>query len=148
MAERGGYRAPRNPAPVSGPGSLSRRTDGGPGDRQPIRRLPNARYGESREFESIQAGAPLPERQQPEAPQMDRSMLIPFTADSARPDEPVTAGADAGEGPGSEILGLLGNPDANIAAIVKYLPLLEHMASRPHASPETRALIRRIKARL
>ena len=31
MAEQhGGKRTPRNPAPVSGPGRLSRRTDGGP----------------------------------------------------------------------------------------------------------------------
>jgi hypothetical protein len=28
MAAQGGYRKPGNPAPVSGPGSLSRRTDG------------------------------------------------------------------------------------------------------------------------
>ena len=26
---RGGYRQPSNPAPVSGPGALSKRTDGG-----------------------------------------------------------------------------------------------------------------------
>jgi len=26
---RGGYRQPNNPAPVSGPGALSQRTDGG-----------------------------------------------------------------------------------------------------------------------
>ncbi len=30
MAEQGGYRAPSSPAPVSGPGALSQRTDGGP----------------------------------------------------------------------------------------------------------------------
>ncbi len=30
MEQQGGYRKPNNPAPVSGPGSLSQRTDGGP----------------------------------------------------------------------------------------------------------------------
>ena len=29
MAQQGGYRQPTNPAPTSGPGALSKRTDGG-----------------------------------------------------------------------------------------------------------------------
>ena len=39
----GGYRRPTNPSPVSGPGALSRRTDG----QQPTQDLPNAKYGVS-----------------------------------------------------------------------------------------------------
>ena len=51
----GGYRRPTNPAPVSGPGALSRRTDG----RQPTRSLPNAKYGENAAFEAAQGAAPM-----------------------------------------------------------------------------------------
>ena len=48
---RGGYRQPSNPAPVSGPGALSARTDGGAGNsKQPIRRIPGQAYGEQREL--------------------------------------------------------------------------------------------------
>ena len=48
---RGGYRQPSNPAPVSGPGALSARTDGGAGSsKQPIRRIPGQAYGEGKAF--------------------------------------------------------------------------------------------------
>jgi hypothetical protein len=52
---RGGYRQPSKPAATSGPGSLSERTDGGPGSakiplKQPIRRLPDADYGANKKF--------------------------------------------------------------------------------------------------
>ena len=60
MAEKhGGYRKPKHPAPVSGPGKDSRRTDGGPADRQAMRDLPNAKYGEQADYAAVQGGAPL-----------------------------------------------------------------------------------------
>ena len=40
---RGGYRAPSNPAPVSGPGALSQRTDGGA--TQPATYISGLPYG-------------------------------------------------------------------------------------------------------
>jgi hypothetical protein len=52
---RGGTRTPRNPAPVSGPGALSRRTDRG----QPIRVAPGAPYGQRKALEDQQRAAPL-----------------------------------------------------------------------------------------
>ena len=54
---RGGYRrpTPTNKNAVSGPGALSQRTDGA----QPVMRLPNAGYGESKAFEEQQQAAPL-----------------------------------------------------------------------------------------
>lgn len=54
---RGGRRTPRNPAPVSGPGALSQRTDGGPG--QPIRLAPGGAYGERQAAEQLQGAAPM-----------------------------------------------------------------------------------------
>jgi len=44
MTEQGGYRKPNNPAPISGPGSLSQRTDGG--GTQPATYVPGLPYGQ------------------------------------------------------------------------------------------------------
>jgi hypothetical protein len=54
---RGGYRAPGKPAPVSGPGELSQRTD----SKQPIRVASGGAYGERQALEAQQAAAPLPQ---------------------------------------------------------------------------------------
>lgn len=136
---RGGYRAPSQPAPVSGPGALSRRTDGGPADSQAASRLPDAKYGEQKDFQEIQGGAPM--AQAPAPPN-----LIPLDAPSARPDEPVTAGADAGEGPDSSSLGIPSEDQGDLQALLQYLPVLEFMSNQPNAAPSTRAMIRRIKS--
>lgn len=57
----GGYRQPRNPAPVSGPGSLSQRTDGGAteGMSQPQQSYSGFAYGENKAVNEQQGGAPL-----------------------------------------------------------------------------------------
>lgn len=54
---RGGKRTPRKPAPTSGPGALSQRTDGGAG--QPIRAATDQPYGARQATEGAQAAAPL-----------------------------------------------------------------------------------------
>lgn len=118
MAGRGGYQAPRNPAPVSGPGRLARRTDGGPAS-QNVAALPNAGYGESAEFESIQGAAPMSASPPPSmaggGPAAGGGLAAllgaggggapaapptPLTAPTERPEEPLTAGAPIGPGPG------------------------------------------------
>lgn len=86
MAERGGYRAPSNPAPVSGPGALSQRTD-----RQVPMALPDPAYGEGQEFMDLQRSAPMP--------QVSRPTPTPLTDPTNFPDEPLTAGAPFGDGP-------------------------------------------------
>lgn len=57
---RGGSRTPSRPAAVSPPGS-GRRTDGGPGDTQPIRLPSGGEHGERQQLEAQQRGAPLRE---------------------------------------------------------------------------------------
>lgn len=99
MAQQGGYRKPENPAPVSGPGALSQRTDGGP--TQGAKYMPGMPYGENTYAQ--QTAAPMAAAQPaPPAPQME--MPTPLMAPTSRPDEPITAGINRGEGPGSEVM--------------------------------------------
>jgi hypothetical protein len=104
MAEgHGGMRRPTNPAPVSGPGSLSRRTDG-----QGAKYMAGGEYGEGQEMMDLQTSAPM--AKSPEVRPRARSgrqvvseemaRPTPLFAPTERPDEPITAGAPFGPGPG------------------------------------------------
>ena len=58
---------------MSGPGALSRRTDGGPGsDTQPIRAPKGQPYGQAQRLEAQQRAAPLPDNS-PNPPSVSRS---------------------------------------------------------------------------
>jgi hypothetical protein len=123
----GGYHPPANPAAVSGPGALSRRTD----TPQPIMALPNAKYGEQKDLHQIQAGAPmqapsvLPQGPSgaPSGPPVPPP--TPFSAPSTQPNVPVTAGAAAGPGPGPEAIGAPQiSSDTRDALKAKYGPVL------------------------
>ncbi len=108
MAEQhGGKRTPRNPAPVSGPGKLSRRTDGGP--QQVNADMTGMDYGDNQDFNDMQASAPMaaskPQLPKDTAPARGGgSMPAPtggLFSPSQRPTEPVTAGASFGPGASS-----------------------------------------------
>lgn len=138
---------------MSGPGALSKRTDGGP---QPMRDLPDAAYGEQAQFQEAQGGAPMagapPSGGAPPQGGGTPVEVTPFGAPSAKPDEPVTHGADGGAGPGLSSLGLQ-DPNQQLtqedmAQLRAYLPYLEWMASLPNAAPGTRTYVRRIKGLL
>jgi hypothetical protein len=94
---RGGYRQPNKPAAVATPQG-GQRTDGGPGSKkQPLRRLPDADYGQNKEFVAQQQAAPLPvANNQVESPNI--------FAPTERPGEPVTTGLPIGEGVGPRAL--------------------------------------------
>jgi hypothetical protein len=141
----GGYRQPSSPAPVSGPGALSRRTDGGPG--QPVRAPSGGAYGERQNLEQLQQAAPLAETPGGDAaaPVDVTADLVGFGAPTQMPDEPVTAGAAMGPGPGLEALGLPNQPDQDMRNLIKYLPVWEHMANQPGASKAARNLVRQLK---
>lgn len=105
------------PALVSGPGALSKRTDGG----QPLMHIPDAKYGEDKANIAQQkmaplgnsaestgprpnAGAPPAETGGPVAPSGQPGgpppqPITPFGAPSANPDQHVTAGAQFGPPP-------------------------------------------------
>lgn len=134
MSEMGGYRAPADPAPVSGPGALSQRTDG-----QPAMQLPDAAYGEQAEFQAIQQGAPMALEGPVRGP-------VPLLAPDDRPDVPLTSGIPSGDGPGPEVLSSTNAQQSDIVALGKYLPVMEKMAGRMDAPQAFRSLVQFIKA--
>lgn len=117
----GGYRQPMNPAPVSGPGELSKRTDGGAidGMTQPQQRYAGFGYGENLALEEQQLGAPMAGSGMPANL---LSNVTPLSAPTARPDEPLTAGINRGEGPGAEAMrSLLPNRAPSLVDTIKHL---------------------------
>jgi hypothetical protein len=110
---QGGYRKPENPAPISGPGALSKRTDGSP--TQGATYMPGMPYGEN--TYSQQTAAPMAGR--PEMPKME--MPTPLMAPTTRPNEPITSGIDRGDGPGSSALGTLPNVEPTILNILQRI---------------------------
>lgn len=100
----GGMRTPNNPAPVSGPGALSRRTDG-----QPARYASGMPYGDGQDFYDVQTSAPMASTDNVAAGARNARRsgatpagpeVTPLFSPTQRPEEPVTAGAAFGPGPG------------------------------------------------
>jgi hypothetical protein len=122
MAEtRGGYRKPANPAPTSGPGSLSQRTDGGPA--QGAKYISGLPYGEGRATYDQQTAAPMaaaaPTPPTPEVP--SGPPMLSLNDPTQRPDEPLTAGLNIGEGPGAEVMRNVPNRSQSLVDTIRYL---------------------------
>lgn len=135
MAEHGGYRMPSNPAPVSGPGKFSGRTDG-----QTARALPDAGYGEQAEFQEMQGGAPMSDTSGVPAPDgglMAGAPPLPtrFDAPTEMPDTSVTTPFEMGGGDGLDSLG----------RAKQYLPLIAPWVDRDDVPDEVRALYRYVR---
>ena len=129
MAEaHGGYRQPSSPAPVSGPGALSKRTDGGAIDgkqkpaTQGAKYMPGLPYGQGGQNMTDQQSAPLAGNTIPSMP----TPLVPLSAPSQRPNEPVTTGVDVGPGAGSEAMmpmaGVQRTPSQTMRRIAQFDP--------------------------
>jgi len=152
---RGGDRQPANPAPVSGPGQLSRRTDGGPGDaKQPVRIPTGGDYGDATQLMKLQQAAPLAASP---GGNVDLASLLgggggqdvtPLNAPTQQPDTPVTDGAALGPGAGPEALNLSNPQDDDMQRLLQYLPVFEHMAEQPNSSKAARNLVRSLKGML
>lgn len=151
MAEQwGGKRTPRNPAPVSGPGQLSQRTDGGP--QQVQAEMTGMPYGENQEFATLQSAAPMsasraaasPRARQREAAQ--GASATPLFAPTQRPDEPVTAGAPFGPGDGPEANPGMGEIAARDAKTLgRYLPSMMKMAEDPNTPEGFKRFVRHLR---
>lgn len=148
----GGYRKPGNPAPVSGPGALSKRTDSGPGAKQPMRVPTGGAYGDATQLAQTQQGAPMaasPGGDAP-APGLLAGMGLPsgpgLAAPTQQPGTPVTDGAAAGPGAGPEALGIAPQKDQDMQALLAYLPVFEHLANQPGSSSAARNMVRSLKS--
>ena len=117
MAQQGGYRKPENPAPSSGPGALSQRTDGGPA--QGAKYMSGMPYGENTMAQQTAApmsgGSPMPS-----TPSVSMAMPTPLMAPTTRPTEPITSGINLGDGVGSEAM-QLPNTTPTILEILKTI---------------------------
>ena len=104
MAEQGGYRQPNNPAPVSGPGALSQRTDGGATEGmskpQPKQDYTGFAYGQNKGLADQQSGADLAGTGIPSMP----APVIPLNAPTQMPDVPIENGLPMGPGAGPEAI--------------------------------------------
>lgn len=97
MAQQGGNRPVRTksqPKPVSGPGSLSQRTD------MMTNSDPNV-YGDRKATEQLMSAAPMA-KQKPVSPPSVTGLF----EQSQFPNETITAGNPLGDGPGPEVLNL------------------------------------------
>lgn len=140
---RGGYQRPRKPAPVSAPGALSRRTDGGP--QQVTQKMTGLPYGDNAEFNEMQSAAPL--RATPDAGARTRnksqstggsSPNLGLFRPTGRPNEPVTAGAPVGPG-----MGPMRKPARRQRSISDSMQLLAE-ATGDERLARTAAVVRRI----
>jgi hypothetical protein len=108
---KGGYKQPMNPAPVSGPGALSQRTDGGAveGMTQPAQSYTGGSYGNNKQMSEQQSAAPLAG---------NPIQTIGLDMPTQFPDEPLSAGANYGDGPGLDTSGIRNQGQSNIREAV------------------------------
>lgn len=132
--------------PISGPGQFSKRTDKAVGEAN--RSLPNADYGEQAQYQEQLQGAPMATSGgAPDFSAMFGDVGANVTGlgeDTTMPDVPVTDGADAGPGAGSEVLGTP-QGQAQMDRLKAYLPALQYMADTGN-SDAARNLVRQIQA--
>lgn len=144
----GGRRVPAKPAPVSGPGALSRRTDG-----QVQADFTGGEYGDSLDMQRIQGAAPM-SASAPQAAPAPASVVpppaaaVPFDAPTQHPDEPLTSGSPFGPG----FTPAPSDPNAEARMSVEhlrpYLPTMLWAADQSNASPNFRAYVRWISSLL
>jgi hypothetical protein len=147
MAGKGGYQRPNNPAPVSGPGMYSQRTDGGPMDnKQPSRYISGMPWGEAGEMNNLANAAPMSQAQSAvDVPKLNLndipmpSGMVPLNAPTQRPDEPITSGMPFGPGANylQEEVTPLFNPETDIDAVAIAI----RRAYAQYPSPELKILV-------
>ena len=137
-----GSGGPRPGAPQNNPMNVSALGGNGQSGTQAAKYISGMAYGQGQATMEQQQGAPM---KGTEAPQ--RSMLpdiVPLTAPTARPNEPVTAGGAVGAGPGTEALNLppqqTGNED--IDTLIAYYPAMQFWANQVGTSQTTKDYVR------
>jgi hypothetical protein len=111
-------------AGVSGPGPYAKRTDVG----TPEMKMGSIAYGEGVETQALKSGAPLGKTPDAVSEPQDRLRPAPsgpiteLFAETTRPEEPITAGIDMGEGPGSNALMFKKTTEKLSDTLAKMLP--------------------------
>jgi len=103
--------------------------------------LTDAKYGEQRDFQSIQGGAPMGQPAGPPAAQggdAPAEMPVGFGAPTANPNEPVTAGANAGAGADQSALNLP-KSDTPQELRQKYGPILPALLAESQSQYATQS---------
>lgn len=134
---------------VSGPAQFSERTDKAISNASAS--LPNAAYGENRDYQEQKSGAAMASSQ---GGNVDFASIfgdpsqrvVGLSEPSSHPETPVTDGAASGAGAGMEALGLADQKAEDLQSIIPYLPVLEFMANQPGASWAMRNIVRKAKA--
>lgn len=124
---RGGYRPT---APQNNPMKVNGRGGNGQSGTQAAKYVSGLPYGEGQELMNIQQSAPLAAAPSIEQSGMPSGLasaaasqpIIPLNAPTARPEEPVTFGANAGPGPGMEALGIIPEGQLTSQVLSKLLP--------------------------
>lgn len=136
----GGYRKPGNPASVSGPGALAKRTDGTPA----IGSAGGEDYGEAQALHDLQRDTPTQSVSAGGSPGGGGGMAMPaptpFDAPSGS-ETPVTDGAALGAGAGVSALGLDSKTESRSLS-PGMIQLMLAASQRRGASPSFRKLVR------
>jgi hypothetical protein len=104
--------------------------------------LPDAAYGEQKDFQEIQGGAPMQGRPAMPAMPPPTGLMAP----TERPNEPVTAGASVGPGPGMESLPKDDVFSNDMKMLGKYMPQFESMAMEENTPESFRLFVRYVRA--
>ena len=115
MMEQGGYRKPNNPAPVSGPGALSQRTDGSP--TQPATYISGLPQGEGQATYDQQLAAPMMGAVKMSDIEMDVS-TTDLDAPTEFPNEDIHHGASWGNSPTLNLNGVSGMGATNPTNVI------------------------------
>ena len=154
---RGGMRPT---APQNNPMNVNGRGGNGQSGTQAARYVSGLPYGEGQALMATQEAAPLAAAPSIEQSSMPSGLasaaasqpVIGLNEPSARPDEPITAGAPLGPGPGMEALGPTVSQKFETQLIednrklLEFLPSLESMANDPSSSTTFRGFIQYLKS--
>lgn len=134
----------RPTAPQNSPMNINPMGGNGQSGTQAAKYIPGLGYGEGQATMAQQKAAPMAA-----TPKASASPLLDLMAPTARPNEPVTAGAAMGAGPGTEALTLpsMANDqnDPDLEMVRRYFPVLEYWANQPDTSQATKDYVQYLR---
>lgn len=110
---------------------------------------PGGGYGDRKAMAELQGGAPMAGTPAaPTPPPLTRAMIPNIDDPTGYPNEPVTAGVDAGPGIGAVEAGILNDDQITDEQLRPYMRSMQLLANLPGSNTETRTMVRLMKARL